>query len=228
MYNLSGSNSWCMAICKDITTQNLMSYEFYNFCPRNSTWTYFWAHLCLCTVGSYTSLCICLSVCLSVTRPKLRLDNGVLNIGSILVVSLFGCKILCSFMPLDVLKPPKNVGYLQKCEHKHPTILRANPSITSSCIFLVKSSMVDDFFVCEQLRSCFSMAWFMYISVEVTADVWPEWVHRQIWLCCQVQSCYKLTFRWGNSISCFRPFLSHKCYIMEIPYKYHGHYILDM
>ncbi len=32
-------------------------------------------------------------------------------------------------MPLDVLKPPKNVGYLQKCEHKHPTSLRANPSI---------------------------------------------------------------------------------------------------
>ena len=30
-------------------------------------------------------------------------------------------------MPFDVLKPPKNVSYLQKCEHKHPTGLRANP-----------------------------------------------------------------------------------------------------
>ena len=32
---------------------------------------HFWAHLCLCTVGSYASLSVCLSVCLSVTRPKI-------------------------------------------------------------------------------------------------------------------------------------------------------------
>ena len=34
---------------------------------------YFWAHLCLCTVGSYASLSVCLSVCLSV---RLWLDQN--------------------------------------------------------------------------------------------------------------------------------------------------------
>ncbi len=35
-----------------------------------------WAHLCKCTVGSYASLCVRLSVRLSVTGPKFRLDNN--------------------------------------------------------------------------------------------------------------------------------------------------------
>ncbi len=36
----------------------------------------FWAHLCTCTVGSYAPLCVCLSICLSLTWPKFRLDNN--------------------------------------------------------------------------------------------------------------------------------------------------------
>ncbi len=36
----------------------------------------FWAHLCLCTVGSYASLSVCLSVCLLVTPPIFRLENN--------------------------------------------------------------------------------------------------------------------------------------------------------
>ncbi len=30
----------------------------------------FWAHLCVCTVGSYASLSVCMYVCMSVTRSK--------------------------------------------------------------------------------------------------------------------------------------------------------------
>ncbi len=44
----------------------------------------FWAHLWLCTVGSYESLSVCLSVCLSVrlsvTRQKLLDNNSYLEV----------------------------------------------------------------------------------------------------------------------------------------------------
>ncbi len=36
----------------------------------------FWAHLCVCTVGSYASLSVSLSVRPSVTWPKFRLDHN--------------------------------------------------------------------------------------------------------------------------------------------------------
>ena len=41
----------------------------------NQLWFY-WAHLCICRVGSYALYCVWLSVCLSVTWPKFILDKN--------------------------------------------------------------------------------------------------------------------------------------------------------
>ncbi len=51
---------------------------------------HFWAHLCICTVGSYALLSVCMYVCLDVTwpkftRPKFR-SQQPLNLGSLNLV----------------------------------------------------------------------------------------------------------------------------------------------
>ncbi len=51
----------------------------------------FWAHLCVCTVGSYASHSVCLSVRMSVTGPKFRLDKKSPDKKSYKVDRLYVC-----------------------------------------------------------------------------------------------------------------------------------------
>ena len=65
----------------------------FNFGPKDLQIHCFWAHLCVCTVGSYASL----SVCMSVTWPKFRLDQKSLDKKSYLQNRLtYSHQILCS------------------------------------------------------------------------------------------------------------------------------------
>ncbi len=43
---------------------------------KDGKFFHFWAHLCVCTVGSYASLCVRLSVCLVSLDQNSRLENN--------------------------------------------------------------------------------------------------------------------------------------------------------
>ncbi len=66
-------------IAKFVSVMFAVLYRVWDNSPKG--WLiFYWAHLCICTVGSYASLCVrlsvCPSVCPSVTGPKFRLDNN--------------------------------------------------------------------------------------------------------------------------------------------------------
>ena len=66
----------------------------------------FWAHLCVCTVGSYASQSVCMSVCLSVTWPKFILEKKSLD-----KKSYKGYSIKCSLHSAYTASTPLHCRY---------------------------------------------------------------------------------------------------------------------